>query len=103
MGFNEKVWDLMKQIPKGKVTTYKILAEKLGTKAYRAIGNACRNNPYSPLVPCHRVVYSDGRIGGFGGETSGKNIEKKIQMLKEEDVKVKNGEIVDLKKILFKF
>ena len=65
--FNERTYDLLKKVPKGKVTTYKALAEKLGTKAYRAVGQAMRCNPYAPKVPCHRVVKSDGSIGGFQG------------------------------------
>ena len=72
--FNEKVYSLLKKVPKGKVTTYKVLAEKLGTKAYRAVGQAIRCNPYAPEVPCHRCVSSVGSIGGFMGT---KNSRKK--------------------------
>jgi len=103
MGFDEEVWKLMEKIPKGKVTTYGLIARKLKTRAYRAVGNACRKNPYAPRVPCHRVVRSDGSIGGFGGETSGKTVERKIRLLTKENVEVKNGRIVDFKKVLFKF
>jgi len=93
----------MEKIPRGKVTTYKIIAERMGSKAYRAVGNACRRNPYAPKVPCHRVVNSNGRVGGFGGETSGDRIERKIRMLKEEGIKVEDGRILDFEKVLFKF
>ena len=103
MRFDNQVWDLMKKIPQGKVTTYKILAEKLGSKAYRAVGNACRRNPYAPLVPCHRVVQSDGNIGGFNGHTSGPSITKKINMLQKEGVPVRNGKIVNFQRFLYKF
>jgi O-6-methylguanine DNA methyltransferase len=103
MRFDEKVWKLMKRIPKGKVTTYGLIARKLNTKAYRAVGNACRRNPYAPRVPCHRVVRSDGSVGGFGGETSGKTVERKIRLLRKEKVEVKNGRIVDFRRVLFKF
>lgn len=103
MRFEEKVWELMKKIPRGKVTTYALIARKLNTRAYRAVGNACRRNPYAPRVPCHRVVRSDGTVGGFGGKTSGKTVEKKIRLLKKENVKVKNGKIVDFEKVLFRF
>jgi len=68
MNFNQRVWNLCKRIPKGKVTTYKLISEKLGTKAYRAVGNALRKNPYAPEVPCHRVVNSDGSVGGYKGK-----------------------------------
>ncbi len=101
--FNERVWNLMKKIPRGRVTTYKELARALGTHAYRAVGNACRHNPYAPEVPCHRVVKSSGEIGGFGGQTKGRNIRRKITLLKREGVEVRNGKIVGFKKLLFKF
>lgn len=103
MKYEERVWKLMEKIPKGKVTTYGLIARKLNTNAYRAVGNACRENPYAPRVPCHRVVKSDGTIGGFGGKTSGKTIEKKIQLLRKEGVEVRNRKIVDFEKVLFKF
>jgi O-6-methylguanine DNA methyltransferase len=103
LNFEERVWKLMESIPKGKVTTYGLIARKLNTKAYRAVGNACRRNPYAPRVPCHRVVRSDGTIGGFGGRTSGKSVEKKIQMLRREGVEVRNGKITDFEKALFRF
>jgi methylated-DNA-[protein]-cysteine S-methyltransferase len=103
LNFEERVWKLMESIPKGKVTTYALIAKKLNTKAYRAVGNACRRNPYAPRVPCHRVVRSDGGIGGFGGRTSGKSVEKKIQMLRREGVEIRNGKITDFEKVLFRF
>ncbi len=103
MRFEEKVWELMKKIPEGKVTTYALIARKLNTRAYRAVGNACRRNPYGPRVPCHRVVRSDGTVGGFGGKTSGKTVEKKVRLLRKENVEVKNGKIVDFEKVLFRF
>jgi O-6-methylguanine DNA methyltransferase len=103
MKYEERVWKLMEKIPKGKVTTYGLIARKLNTNAYRAVGNACRENPYAPRVPCHRVVKSDGTIGGFGGKTSGKTIEKKIRLLRKEGVEVRDRKIVDFEKVLFKF
>ena len=103
MELDARVWKLMEKIPKGRVTTYGLIAKKLNTKAYRAVGNACRKNPYAPRVPCHRVVKSNGTIGGFGGKTSGKNIEQKIQLLKKENVDVRNGRIVDFERVLFRF
>jgi len=103
LNFDEKVWKLMKEIPKGKVTTYGLIAKKLNTKAYRAVGNACLRNPYAPRVPCHRVVRSNGTIGGFGGKTSGQNIVNKIRMLQREGVEVRNGRIVDFERVVFRF
>jgi len=103
MSFDEKVWKLMKRIPRGRVTTYGLIAKKLNTKAYRAVGNACRKNPYAPRVPCHRVVRSDGRIGGFAGKTSGPTVRRKIRLLRNENVEIKNGTIVNFEKVRFRF
>lgn len=102
--FNEKIYALLKKVPKGKVTTYKALAEALGTKAYRAVGQAMRCNPYAPQVPCHRVVASDGSIGGFSGSWNpkSKEVRRKISLLKSEKVLVKDNRI-DLKKYLHGF
>ncbi len=97
MDFNEKVLYLTKKIPKGKVTTYKIIAQKLGTKAYRAVGNALNNNKTPIVIPCHRVVNSDGRLGGYS-----RGINKKIKLLIKEGVEIRNNKI-DLRKFLYKF
>jgi len=93
--FNEKCYKILRKVPKGKVTTYKALAEALNTKAYRAVGNAMHVNPHSPKVPCHRVVGSDGSMTGFAS-----GIKNKIKMLRKEGIEIKNGK-VDLKKYLF--
>jgi methylated-DNA-[protein]-cysteine S-methyltransferase len=66
----------------------------------RAVGQALRCNPYAPVVPCHRVVSSDGSVGGFMGKTSGKSVQKKIALLKSENVIVKDGKIKEFKKSL---
>lgn len=100
MSFSEEIYTKLRQVPAGKVITYKQLAQSLGTRAYRAVGSAMRNNPYAPEVPCHRVVRSDGTIGGFMGKTTGKEIRKKIKILKNEGVEVIDGKI-DLNKYLF--
>jgi methylated-DNA-[protein]-cysteine S-methyltransferase len=94
--FYEKVYEVAKKIPKGKVSTYKEIASALNSKAYRAVGSAMNKNPYAPKVPCHRVINSDGRIGGFASGTK-----NKIKMLKAEGVGVIN-ERIDLKKYFFK-
>lgn len=98
MNFNKKVWNLCKKIPKGRVSTYKEIAKALRTKAYRAVGNALNKNPNPVIVPCHRVVNSNGRIGGFS-----QGIKKKILLLKKEGIQVKKNKIVDFEKKLFKF
>jgi len=91
--FETKVYSFCSKIPKGKVSTYKSIAEAMGTKAYRAVGQALRKNPYAPKVPCHRVIASDGSIGGFMGKHQGPSIKKKITMLKREGVGVKGNKI----------
>ena len=96
MKFSERVYNLCKKIPKGKVSTYKIIAKKLRTKAYRAVGNALNKNPYKK-VPCHRIISSTGHLYGFV-----LGLRKKAELLRKEDVKIKNNK-VDLKKYLFKF
>ena len=94
MSFADEVCQFLKSVPKGEVTTYKALGEKLGTKAYRAVGQALKHNPYAPDVPCHRVVRSDGTIGGFMGKTDGEEIQKKIRLLRSEGIVVEHGKIV---------
>ncbi len=92
--FTERVYELTKQIPKGKVATYKTIAESLGSKAYRAVGQALRCNPHaSHLVPCHRVVASDASLGGFRGHKAGKDVHDKIVLLRKEGVTVVNNHI----------
>lgn len=90
MNFNEKVWALTSRITPGKVTTYGEIAHKLGTRAYRAVGNAMNRNPYAPEVPCHRVVGSDGKLTGYAG-----GLPKKRRMLADEGVTMR-GQRVDL-------
>jgi methylated-DNA-[protein]-cysteine S-methyltransferase len=99
--FQKRVLTLLTKIPKGKVTTYGEIARALGdVHLSRAVGNAVRDNPFAPEVPCHRVIRSNGEIGGFGGELSGKNIDQKIRLLKEEGVYVDGTRSVDLQKYL---
>ncbi len=88
MTFNERVWALCARVPRGKVTTYSEIAHKLGTRAYRAVGNALNKNPYAPTVPCHRVVGSTGDLTGFAS-----GLQKKQLMLEAEGVGVKNGRL----------
>ena len=100
LSFTHAVYAVVKKIPKGKVTTYKEIAKAMKTKAYRAVGQALRCNPYAPEVPCHRVVASDGSLGGFAGRM---NSRKKIMMLKKEGIRVKQGTIADFQKKMHRF
>ena len=101
--FAQKVYQQLSKVPKGKVTTYKELAKSLGVKAYRAVGTALRDNPYAPTIPCHRVVSSDGTIGGFKGYKTGHTIEEKIKLLNNEGIDIEIGKIKQFEKVLFKF
>ncbi|MCJ1393500.1 hypothetical protein MMC18_006375 [Xylographa bjoerkii] len=89
--FRQRVLLALAQVPRGRYTTYAALADFLGS-APRAVGNAMRNNPFAPAVPCHRVLAADGGIGGFGGEWGGKGgegerIRKKRELLRSEGVR----------------
>ncbi len=84
--FQRRVWASLQAIPAGQVMTYGELAAQLGSGA-RAVGNACRKNPTPLVVPCHRVVPSQG-IGGFAGQVSGRLVEIKRQLLVREGVEI---------------
>ncbi len=80
--FQKKVWGALVKIPKGEVITYKELAKKVGRpKAIRAVANAVAKNPMAPKIPCHRVVRSDGTLGGYSGKGG---IKTKRKLLKKE-------------------
>ncbi len=81
--FQKMVWTELKKIPFGETRTYKEIAIAIGKpKAARAVANACGKNPYPIIIPCHRVVRSDGTIGGYTGDGG---VEKKRQLLRQED------------------
>ena len=84
--FQVKVWKYLKTIPKGKVKTYKQVA--IGIKrarSARAVANACAKNPYAPKIPCHRVIRSDGALGGYSGRGG---IKQKLKLLRSEKVAI---------------
>lgn len=98
--FQVEVLTLISKIPKGKVTTYKELARALGVpRAWRAVGNALARNPSPIEIPCHRVIRSNGKIGGYGGRLGAK---EKAKLLVMEGVEIDDGR-VDLKRYFFKF
>ena len=101
--FAARVYSALKNVPKGRVTTYQELAKAVDTRAYQAIGQVLRCNPFAPTVPCHRVVKSDGSLGGFAGQTSGKKIKEKITLLESEGVFVLGNKIKDFEKKKFYF
>ena len=77
--FQKKVWSAMSQIPYGQTRSYQWLAKKVKIKSPRAVGQACASNPLPIVIPCHRVISSDGTLGGYGG-----GLPKKIKLLKLE-------------------
>ena len=78
--FEEAVYRVVRRIPKGQTRSYRWVAERLGDpKLARAVGNALNRNPYAPRVPCHRVITSDGSLGGFARRSR-----KKLALLREE-------------------
>ncbi|MFQ5969325.1 MAG: MGMT family protein [Nitrososphaerales archaeon] len=99
MRLSDKVYELVTKIPEGKVTTYSELAKAVGQpKASRLIGFILNRNPDPVIVPCHRVVKSNGDLGGYayGSKT-------KMKLLEKEGLKVSKGKIVNFKKVNFDF
>lgn len=86
--FQRKVYLALLDVPRGATITYKELGARIGCRSAQAIGQALKRNPFAPVVPCHRVIASDGTIGGFYGERKGEMIEKKKRLLKEEGVQL---------------
>lgn len=98
MNFNERVWNALEKIPRGKVSTYKEVAVAVGSpNAFRAVGNACNLNPDAPKTPCHRVVSSNGSLGGYA-----KGLNEKERLLRKEGIKFKNSKILNFKEKLAK-
>ena len=84
--FQLKVWNYLKTIPKGTVKTYKQVAIAIKSpKSARAVANACGKNPYAPKIPCHRVIRSDGGLGGYSGRGG---IKRKLCLLRFEKVDI---------------
>lgn len=85
---SKKLLEYLKKVPKGKVMTYKQLAIKFKTHP-RAVGSILKNNPTPVVIPCHRVVRSDGGIGGYK-----LGIQKKIALLKKEGVEIRRKKVM---------
>ena len=96
--FEQDCYKLLLKIPEGKVTTYKEMAEALDTKAYRAVGQAMNRNPNLVTVPCHRVVNSNGEVGGYAVGSA-----RKIELLREEGVEVSENGQINLSEFLHYF
>ena len=99
MNLEQKIYKKLLDVPKGKITTYGDLAKAVGLKnGQRVVGKIMNKNPCPVIVPCHRVVMSTGKIGGYA---YGEHI--KTKMLNDEGIKIQNGKILDLKNKLFEF
>jgi len=84
--FQLKVWKYLISIPKGSVKTYKQVAIAIKRpKSARAVANACAKNPYAPKIPCHRVIRSDGGLGGYSGKGGAR---QKLKLLRSEKVSI---------------
>lgn len=99
MSLDKKIYKKLLEVPEGKITTYGDLAKAVGfTNGQRAVGKFMNKNPYPVIIPCHRVVKADGKIGGYAyGE------EIKTNMLKKEGIRVKDGKILDWEKAIYRF
>ena len=93
--FEQRVYDALRRVPRGRVTTYKLLADFMGCESPRAVGQALKRNPFAPAVPCHRVIASDLRPGGFQGSRSGPPVKAKLARLADEGVVFLNGRLAD--------
>ena len=103
MRFSDRVYALCSRVPSGRVTTYGEIARALHSRAFRAVGQALNANMHDFVsgdctVPCHRVVCSDGVLGGFASGSR-----KKIELLEKEGVRVRNGRVVDFQNKRFHF
>lgn len=99
MNLDKKIYKKLLEVPKGKITTYGELAKAVGMKnGQRAVGKIMNKNPFPVIIPCHRVVKSDGKVGGYAyGE------EIKSSMLTREGIQIKNGKILDLENRIYRF
>ena len=99
MNLQQKIYKKLLEVPKGQITTYGDLAKAVGLKnGQRIVGQIMNKNPYPVIIPCHRVVMSTGKIGGYA---YGEHV--KIKMLNDEGIQIENGKIVNLKDTLYKF
>lgn len=82
--FQRKVYLELLKVPAGETITYGELARRIGCRSAQAVGQALKRNPFAPDVPCHRVVGSDGSLGGYYGHRDGPELERKRQLLIQE-------------------
>jgi len=99
LNLEEKIYKKLLDIPKGQITTYGELAKAVGLKnGQRVVGRVMNKNPYPVIIPCHRVVMSTGKIGGYA---FGQDI--KVKMLSDEGIEILNGKIINLENKIYRF
>ena len=99
MNLEQKIYKKLLQVPKGQITTYGELAKAVGLKnGQRSVGKIMNKNPYPVIIPCHRVVMSTGKIGGYA---YGEHI--KAKMLNDEGIEIKDGKILDWENRVYRF
>lgn len=98
LSFNEQCYELVKKVPEGKVTTYGEIAKALNNRAWRAVGSAMAKNKNLLVIPCHRVVRSDGRVGEYALGT-----DKKIDLLLSEGIEINQDKVKCLNKFIYRF
>lgn len=98
--FTERIYEKLKQVPHGYVTTYGELARSIKTRAFRAVGTAMKKNKDPLNIHCYRVVSSNGFVGQYSAHGG---IKKKIELLKKEGIDMRGKKISPLKKYLYKF
>ena len=95
--FGERCYEVLRKVPRGRVTTYGEIARALNSRGFRAVGRAMNKNPYAPEVACHRVVGARGEIGGFAS-----GVKWKVELLLAEGVEIKDGRVVDFENVFMK-
>jgi methylated-DNA-[protein]-cysteine S-methyltransferase len=99
LNLEQRIFKKLLQVPKGQITTYGELSKAVGLKnGQRVVGKIMNKNPYPVIIPCHRVVMSTGKIGGYAyGESV------KTKLLSDEGIEIKNGKIIDLENRIYRF
>jgi methylated-DNA-[protein]-cysteine S-methyltransferase len=99
LNLKQRIYKKLLEVPKGQITTYGELAKAVGLKnGQRTVGKIMNKNPYPVIIPCHRVVMSTGKIGGYA---YGENV--KTKLLNDEGIQIKNGKIIDLENKVYRF
>ncbi len=98
--FETRVYEALREIPKGRVVTYSALAARLGCGSTQAVGQALKRNPFAPEVPCHRVIKTNQSLGGYAGKVKGVRVERKRRLLADEGVEFDEaGKLADGSKV----